>query len=162
MSPLSPRTQRILAPLVSLVWVLLAFEALGGLWIFFVRLAYDGRTPGLTLHWWAGWALTVLYVVYQWQHWSRVAPLRARLDYVMGLIAALSMVFTLGTGVVLGLPWWHAHMPAQFPFMPLWSGAHNVLSMLTLTFVGAHLGAVLFRDAQRRAASQQLPGGGPF
>ena len=144
--------QRIVAPLVSLVWVLLLFEALGGLWIFCIRLAYDGRTPGLALHWWAGWALTVFYAIYQWQHWYRVAPFRARLDYVMGLIAALSLALTQITGIVLGLPWWNAHQPAQYPFTPLWSGAHNVLSMLTLTFVGAHLGAVLFRDSQMRAA----------
>ena len=154
MSPLSPRTRRIVAPLVLLLWVLLAFEALGGLWIFFIRLAYNGRTPGVLLHWWAGWALTLVYAIYQWQHWFRVAPFRARLDYVMGLIAALSLSLTQASGIILGLPWWQAHQPSQFPFTPLWSGAHNVLSMLTLTFVGAHLGAVLFRDSQMRAARQ--------
>jgi hypothetical protein len=138
------------APLLVLLWVLLGFEALGGLLIFFMRLA-AGSTPGEMLHIVVGAVLTLVYVIYQWQHWNRTAPFRRRMDYALGLIAALSMGLTLGTGLVLTLPWWELRIvqqsPAPVPYSTVVSAAHNIMSMLVLTFVGAHLAAVLMRDA---------------
>ena len=143
------RGRRMRSPLLLTMWALLTFEALGGLLIFFMRLA-SGRTPGEALHVVAGAALTLAYVAYQWQHWARVAPWRSRLDYAMGLIAALSMAGALGTGLWLAAPWWQARIVERtgdaVAYAPPLSAAHNVMSMLVLTFVGAHLAAVLLRD----------------
>ncbi len=131
--------------------MLLAVEALGGLVIFFARLAW-GVIPGETLHVIGGVALTVAYAIYQWQHWSRVAPFRARLDYALGLIAAVFMAATNLTGLWLGALWWHVRISeasgeaVRYP--SALSAAHNIGSMVVLTFVGAHLGAVLTRDAR--------------
>ena len=145
-----PRTRRLGAPLLLTLWWLLGVEAVGGLLIFFMRLA-TGQTPGETLHVVAGASLTFVYAIYQWQHWRRVAPWRNRLDYAMGLIAALSMGAALATGYVLAWPWWQVRMAQHgdgpVPYVPALSAAHNIMSMLVLTFVGAHLGAVLLRDA---------------
>ena len=152
-APGAPRAKRLRAPLLVLLWWLLGIEAVGGLVIFYVRLAI-GRTPGETLHVAAGAALTLAYALYQWQHWSRVAPWRSRLDYAMGLIAALSMGATLATGYALAWPWWNvrvvAHGTGAVPYPTPVSAAHNIMSMLVLTFVGAHLAAVLLRDAGAR------------
>jgi len=122
-----------------------------------MRLA-TGALPGEALHVGGGALLTLLYAAYQWQHWFRVAPWRSRLDYAMGLIAALSMAGALGTGVWLAAPWWQARIVARsaeaVTYASSLSAAHNVMSMLVLTFVGAHLAAVLLRDAAaRRRAS---------
>jgi hypothetical protein len=139
------------APLLVALWTLLAFEAVGGLVIFFARLAV-GALPGEAAHVYAGIALTFAYAAYQWGHWNRVAPFRARLDYALGLIAAIALTLTQLTGFALAWPWWLARgtaMPAAYG--SLLSGAHNVMSMFVLTFVGAHLGAVLQRDARARA-----------
>jgi hypothetical protein len=69
----------------------------------------------------------------------------------MGLIAALSMGATLATGVALAWPWWQlrvqAHGAGAVSYPTAVSAAHNIMSMLVLTFVGAHLAAVLLRDA---------------
>ncbi len=139
------------APLLVLLWWLLAFEALGGLVIFFMRLA-NGTTPGEALHLGVGAVFTLVYVAYQLPHVMRVAPWRNRLDYALGLIAALSMLATLGTGIVLALEWWPVRVTAGRPdaiaYTPAVSAAHNIMSMLVLTFVGAHLAAVLMRDAR--------------
>lgn len=139
------------APLLVLLWWLLAFEALGGLVIFFMRLA-NGTTPGESLHIGVGAAFTLVYVAYQIPHVARVAPWRNRMDYALGLIAALSMVATLGTGIMLTLEWWPVRMTAGRPdaiaYTPAVSAVHNIMSMLVLTFVGAHLAAVLMRDAR--------------
>ena len=148
--PPNARDRRLRAPLLVLLWWLLAFEAAGGLFIFIMRLA-AGRTPGETLHVAVGAVLTLLYAIYQFQHWSRVAPFRSRMDYALGLIAALSMAVTLGTGFALALPWWTVRI-AQNSAEPIAyattvSAAHNIMSMLVLTFLGAHLAAVLLRDA---------------
>lgn len=153
-APLSPRARRLRAPLLVALAVLLAFESLGGLVIFFARLAL-GRTPGEALHVVAGVALTFVYAVYQWTHWNRTAPFRARLDYALGLIAALAMALTQATGLALGLEWWNARLSGTgvTPYTPLLSAAHNVMTMFVLTFAGAHLGAVLQRDARARAAA---------
>jgi len=147
----SPRAARLLAPLLLTLAALLAFEALGGLVLFFARLA-AGSMPGEAVHVFAGLALTLAYALYQWSHWRRVWPLRARLDYVLGVIAALSMIAALATGLLLGLAWWRGRegTPA---FAPPLVAAHNVTSMLVLTFALSHLGAVLQRDA--RAASRR-------
>lgn len=121
----------------------------GGIVIFFARLI-SGSTPGETLHVVAGAALTVVYAWYQWTHWRRVAPFRARLDYAVGVLAALFMALTNLTGIALAAFWWQARFgeasgtPAAYP--PVLSAAHNIGSMLVLTFAGAHLGAVLLRD----------------
>jgi len=131
------------------LWCLLGIDATGGLVIFFARLAW-GTLPGVTLHVWAGLALAVAYTAYQIGHWSRVSPLRARLDYTLGLLSAGTMTAALGTGLLLALPWWQARAagrPAAYP--PLLSAVHNIGSMLVLTFVGAHLGAVLWRERRR-------------
>lgn len=153
--PEHPRARRMRAPLLVLLWVLLGFEALGGLLIFFMRLA-AGSTPGETLHIVVGALLTLVYAVYQWQHWNRTAPFRSRMDYALGLIAALSMAITLGTGIALTLPWWDVRVVQKsadpVAYSTVVSAAHNIMSMLVLTFVGAHLAAVLMRDsaAKRR------------
>jgi hypothetical protein len=148
-----PRAKRLRAPLLITLWTLLAIEALGGLVIFFARLAW-GHTPGEALHVIGGVALTFAYAIYQWQHWGRVAPFRARLDYALGLIAAIFMAATNLTGLWLGALWWqeriaHASSAAVRYPSPL-SAAHNIGSMVVLTFVGAHLGAVLTRDARAK------------
>jgi hypothetical protein len=132
------------------LWVLLAIDAVGGLAIFFARLAW-GATPGITAHVLAGCALAGVYVAYQIGHWSRVSPLRARLDYGLGVLAAATLVGTFVTGLVLAVPWWRARASgsaAAYP--PMLSAVHNIGSMLVLTFVGAHLGAVLNRDRRGR------------
>jgi hypothetical protein len=138
------------APLLVLLWWLLGFEAAGGLLIFFMRLA-AGSTPGEALHISIGAAFTLVYLAYQWPHWTRVRPWRSRLDYALGLIAALSMAATLGTGYALAWPWWLLRVGQQSADPVLYStvvsAAHNIMSMLVLTFVGAHLAAVLLRDA---------------
>lgn len=146
----SPRAGRLRAPLVVALGVLLGIEGVGGLVIFFARLA-AGRTPGESLHVAAGAALALVYAAYQWQHWNRVAPWRSRLDFAMGLLAALSMAGALGTGLWLAAPWWHVRVVERssgaVPYSTTLGGAHNIMSMLVLTFAGAHLAAVLLRDA---------------
>lgn len=146
-----PRARRLRAPLLVLLWGLLAFEALGGLVIFFMRLA-TGTLPGETLHVAVGALFTLVYVAYQIPHIARVAPWRNRMDYALGLIAALSMSAALGTGLVLALEWWPVRVTAAsdatVAYTPFVSAAHNLMSMLVLTFVGAHLAAVLLRDAR--------------
>jgi hypothetical protein len=150
--PASPpaRAQRLRSPLLVALWALLALEGVGGMVIFFARLA-AGRTPGEALHVVAGVVLVIVYAVYQVVHVSRVAPIRGSLDYVMGLIAAGAMVAAQATGLWLGLQWWRARQAAvPATYAPAVSAAHNVMSMLVLTFVGAHLCAVLLRDARAR------------
>lgn len=152
MTPAVPtRARRLRAPLLVILWTLLAFEAAGGLLIFFARLA-AGRTPGETLHVAAGLALTVVYAAYQWGHWFRVAPFRKSLDHALGLIAASSLALTQASGLWLGLEWWRTRSGGTGPaaYTPAVSAIHNVMSMFVLTFVGAHLGAVLWRDARAR------------
>lgn len=148
----SPRARRLRAPLLVGLAALLAFESLGGLVIFFARLA-AGRTPGEALHVAAGVALTIVYSIYLWGHWARTAPWRARLDSALGLIAALALALTQATGLWLGWQWGLALGARAFPvaYTPFVSAAHNVTTMFTLTFAGAHLGAVLQRDARARA-----------
>jgi hypothetical protein len=145
----APRSRRMRAPLLVLLWWLLGVEAVGGLVIFFMRLA-AGRLPGETIHVVAGAGLTLVYAIYQWQHWFRVAPWRGRLDYALGLIAAIAMGITLATGYVLAWPWWWMRVmqrsEAAVAYPSLVSAAHNIMSMLVLTFVLAHLAAVLLRD----------------
>jgi hypothetical protein len=149
----APRARRLRAPLLLTLWALLGVEALGGLVLFFMRLA-AGTMPGESLHVVAGAALTLAYAIYQWQHWTRVAPWRGRLDYVLGLIGAIGMGVTLATGFVLASPWWSARVvarsgdPVAYPSVV--SAAHNIMSMLVLTFVAAHLAAVLLRDSRQR------------
>ena len=146
------RARRLRAPLLLALWALLACEALGGLVIFIARLV-AGATPGEALHVVAGAVLTGLYAVYQWRHWTRVRPFRSQLHYALGLIAALSMALVNLTGLALATCWWRdriaapTSVPVRYP-VPL-SAVHNVASMVVLTFVGAHLGAVLFRDRER-------------
>lgn len=144
------RARRLRAPLLLGLGGLLALDALGGLLIFFARLA-AGTTPGAGLHVAAGLGLTVAYGVYQWAHWFRIAPWRSRLDYVLGLIAAITMVLVLGTGVALGVSWWRAREAGTAAAYAGWvSAAHNVMGMFVLTFGLAHLGAVLQRDGRAR------------
>ena len=147
------RARRLRAPLLMVVWALLAIEAVGGLVIFVARLA-TGALPGETLHVVAGVALTAIYAVYQWHHWKRVRPARAQLHYALGLIAALFMLSCNVTGLWLAAYWWHDRwiVPSEgaVRYPALLSGVHNVMSMVVLTFVGAHLGAVLVRDRQHQ------------
>ncbi|MEO5616740.1 MAG: hypothetical protein ABIS67_03135 [Candidatus Eisenbacteria bacterium] len=140
------RARRLRAPLLVALAVLLAVEAAGGLIILFARVAF-GATPGLVLHVVAGLALTLVYAVYQTAHWRRVAPWRARPDYVLGLIAALSMSVTNLTGLMLAWIWWQAVRAGGDPAYPVTLAAiHTLGTMLVLTFVAAHLAAVLQRD----------------
>lgn len=150
----SARARRLRSPLLLGLGALLALEAVGGLVIFFARLA-TGTTPGQTLHVTAGIVMTGFYGVYQWRHWHRVAPWRPRLDYVLGLIATLALALTQLSGLWLGWQWWQAQLAGrgQVPYFPGLSAAHNVMSMFVLTFISAHLGAVLWRDARARSES---------
>ena len=149
----APRSRRLRAPLLVLLWWLLGVEAAGGLILFFMRLA-TGTMPGETVHVIAGAGLTLVYAIYQWQHWLRVAPWRGRLDYALGLIGAIAMGMTLATGYVLAWPWWRSRIVERsggaVAYPSLASAAHNIMSMLVLTFVLAHLAAVLLRDKTKR------------
>jgi hypothetical protein len=146
------RAQRLRSPLLRALWVLLAFEAIGGLVIFTARLV-AGATPGETLHILGGIALTGVYALYQWRHWRRVRPFRRQLHHALGLIAALFMAITNLSGLWLAVPWWLDRVAtpgdAAVRYPALLSAVHNVASMVVLTFVGAHVGAVLFRDRDR-------------
>jgi hypothetical protein len=152
------RARRMRAPLILTLWALLAFESIGGLVIFVARLA-AGRTPGETLHVIGGMLLLFVYAAYQWRHWNRVAPVRARLDYGIGLLAAGSMILVNVTGILLGLEWWRdrftAPVAGEVVYTPLLSAVHNIACMLVLTFAAGHLGAVLFRDQRLRAMREQ-------
>ena len=153
-APLTPtRAARLRAPLFLLLAALLAFEGIGGIVIFVARLAW-GSTPGETLHVLAGAALALAYAVYQWTHWIRVGALRGRLDWTLGLIAALVMALALASGFLLGVPWLRLRLAGDgspVRYAAALSAFHNVSSMLVLSFVAAHLGAVLLRDARARA-----------
>lgn len=154
---MAPRSRRLRASLLVLLWWLLGIEALGGLILFFMRLA-AGIMPGETLHVVAGAALTLVYALYQIQHWGRVSPWRGRLDYALGLIGAVAMGLTLATGYVLAWPWWLARVVERadgaIAYSSLVSAAHNIMSMLVLTFVLAHLAAVLLRDRTAKNTAQ--------
>jgi len=150
-APEHARSGRLRDPVLLALGALLAVEAAGGLLLFFARLVW-GTAPGEMLHVLAGLALTGVFVVYQWNHWIRVAPFRARQDYVLGAIASAVMALTLVSGLWLGLEWWQARSEAAagtVRYSPLLSAVHNIGSMLVLAFVGAHLGAVLMRDRLR-------------
>jgi len=150
-APPNPRARRLRAPLLLAVWTLFGVAATGGLVIFFARLA-AGTTPGIEIHVVSGLALLAAWAAYQWAHWLRIAPWRPRLDYTLGLVAAISMGLALLTGLPLALEWWQAREAGRPAHYVSWlSGAHNVMSMLVLTFVAAHLFTVLERDARRRA-----------
>jgi hypothetical protein len=143
---------RLRAPLLLALAALLLLEAAGGLLILFVRVAY-GATPGVALHVAGGLALTVVYAIYQITHWNRVAPWRARPDYVLGLIAACSMAAVNLTGFPLAWAWWlaaaSAHGGPGSPVYPVaLSAVHTLGTMLVLTFAIAHLAAVLQRPSQ--------------
>lgn len=140
------RARRLRSPLLLALAVLLAAEALGGLVILFARVAF-GATPGLVLHVVLGLALTLVYAGYQLVHWRRVAPVRARPDYALGLIAALSMAATNLSGLLLAWVWWQAKKSGEAPAYPVAVAAVHMLgTMLVLTFAAAHLAAVLQRD----------------
>ena len=151
-SPEDARARRLRAPLLLALWALLAFEAVGGLVIFVARLVW-GTTPGEALHVVAGVLLTAIYGLYQWRHWQRVRPLRPQLHYGLGLIAAAFMALANLTGLWLAAFWWQDRIATQnaaaVRYPPLLSAVHNVASMVVLTFVAAHVGAVLFRDRER-------------
>jgi len=137
------RGRRLRSPLLLAFAVVLAFEAAGGIVIFCARLAY-GVTPGETLHVIGGIVLTALYAAYQWRHWLRVRPVRMRLDYGLGLLATASLFLTQASGFALAFTWWQARGVAA-DYAPVVVALHNIGSMLVLTFVAAHVGAVLQR-----------------
>jgi len=143
MAASAARTRRLRSPLLLATAVVLVFEAAGGIVIFCARLAY-GVTPGETLHVILGIVLTALYAAYQWRHWLRVRPVRPRLDYALGLLATASLLLTQTSGWALGFTWWQARGAAA-DYAPAVSALHNIGSMLVLTFVAAHVGAVLQR-----------------
>lgn len=140
------RRHRLRAPLLWVLAVLLTFEAAGGIVIFIARTAY-GVTPGEFLHVAVGVVLMLLYAIYQWRHWYSVRPWLGRLDYGLGLLAASSLVVTQASGLLLGWAWLEGQ--GSRPPAPIYdsglSAVHNIGSMLVLTFVGAHVGAVLKR-----------------
>jgi hypothetical protein len=141
------RARRLRAPLLLALWALLAFEAGGGIVIFVARLA-TGATPGEALHVAAGVVLTAVYAVYQWRHWLRVR-LQRGLHFTIGVLAASSMALANLTGLALGTVWWRDRIvggAAAAGYPPALSAVHNIGSMLVLTFVGAHIAAVLMRD----------------
>ena len=137
------------SPVLVVLAALFAIEAVTGLILFAARLI-SGRAPGESIHIAAGAAVVGVYAVYQARHWARVRSLRWRLDHGLGLLAAVFMVLTLASGAVLALSWWDTQAEpdtaAKVAYSPLWSALHNVASLLILTFLGAHLCAVLFRD----------------
>lgn len=147
------RAGRLRSPLLIALWILLAFEAASGLVLFAVFLI-AGRRPGETVHVALGVPLAAVYAVYQWRHWRRVTPFRGRPDHVLGLVAAAVMSVTLASGLALGAQWWMARISArgtgEVPYAVALSSVHNIGSMLVMAFVGAHLVAVLSRDAARR------------
>ena len=145
--PRALRRQRLRSPLLLAFATVLAFEAAGGIVIFWARLAY-GATPGEMLHVIGGIVLTPLYAVYQWRHWRRIRPIRLRLDHALGLLASGSIVLTQASGFALGLAWFEARGAAA-DYAPAISALHNIGSMLVLTFVAAHVGAVLQRAPLR-------------
>jgi hypothetical protein len=139
------RARRLRSPLLLVLWALLAFEALGGLVIFTARLI-SGTAPGETLHVVLGIGLTATYALYQWRHWARVRPFRARLDYALGLIAAVFMSLANLSGLWLAVYGWQERAePAGVRYPALLSAVHNVCSMVLIAFVVSHLGAVLLR-----------------
>ncbi len=144
------RHRRLRSPLLLTLAALLAFETVGGLVIFFARVAV-GMLPGEALHVVAGAALTLPYALYQWRHWLRVRPWRGRLDDLLGLLASSSLALTQLSGLVLGFAWWQHRGAGRVPYPPPLSAVHNIASMLVLTFIAAHLGAVLWRDRRRPA-----------
>src|SRR5262249_28756319 len=156
------RSRRLRAPLLLALWALLGFEAAGGLLIFFARVAW-GSLPGETLHVLAGALLTAVYAAYQWRHWVRVRPFRSRLGHALGLIAPLSLSLPQLSGLALGRLWWQHRAAGPVPYPPPLSAAHNITSMLTMTFALSHLGAVLVRDrrAGRLAGQPAGPGSAP-
>lgn len=149
------RAERLRSPLLLTLWVLLAFEAATGWWLFTAFLV-AGRRPGEAIHVVAGVPLAALYAVYQWRHWRRVAPFRARPDHVLGLVAASVLALTLGTGIALGVDWWMKRVasgtPGEVDYSEALRAVHNIGSMLVVSFVGAHLAAVLMR---RGAAAER-------
>ncbi|MEO5988610.1 MAG: hypothetical protein ABIU54_12140 [Candidatus Eisenbacteria bacterium] len=157
-SRVSSRASRLASPLLITLWVLFGIEAVTGLIIFFARLAL-GSAPTVSLHWFAGFAFTLVYAVYQVKHWNRVQPVRARLDHILGLLATTSLIVTQVSGYGVGAEWFvRARPPGYVSFPATLAATHNVMSMLSLTFVGAHLGAVLLRDARMRAAKRASQG----
>lgn len=147
------RARRLRAPLLLALWTLLAVETIGGLVIFAARLV-RGTTPGEALHVVAGVLLTAVYALYQWGHWRRVRPARPQLHYALGVIAAASMALTNLSGLWLAVFWWQERVVAAggaaVRYPATLSAIHNVASMVVLTFVAAHVGAVLFRDRDLR------------
>lgn len=147
------RAARLRSPLLLALAALLGFEALGGLVIFVARLT-AGTAPGETLHVIGGVLLTGLYAVYQWRHWRSVRPFVRRLDHGLGLLAALTMAFVNLTGLWLGVSWWQGRdVPLELRYPATLSAVHNVAAMLVVSFVPAHLGAVLLRA--RRAPERR-------
>ena len=121
--------------------------------LLFARVAF-GTTPGVALHVLAGLLLTVVYTIYQVTHWSRVAPWRSRPDYVLGLIAAVTLAGTDVTGLVLGWQWWSTRLDGTgiTHYAVALSAIHTLGTMLVLAFASAHLAAVLARDRGTRIA----------
>jgi hypothetical protein len=147
MAVASVRARRMRSPLLLSLWALLAFEAAGGIVIFVARLA-AGTTPGEALHVAGGLLLTVVYAIYQWRHWLRVRSQRG-LHFVIGILAASAMALANLSGLALGVVWWLDRVVGGLPaarYPVGLSAVHNIGSMLVLTFVGAHLAAVLMRD----------------
>ena len=120
--------------------------------ILFARVAF-GVTPGVALHVAAGLALTVVYTIYQVTHWNRVAPWRSRPDYVLGLIAAITLSVTDLTGLGLGWIWWVRRLDGTgiVAYPVAMSAVHTLGTMLVLAFASGHLAAVLARDRAMRA-----------
>lgn len=106
----------------------------------------------MALHVAAGLLLTVVYAIYQVVHWHRVAPWRSRPDYVLGLIAAITLAATDLTGLVLGWEWWVTRLDGTgIVHWPIaLSAAHTLGTMLVLAFASGHLAAVLARDRAGR------------
>ena len=130
------RAERLRSPLLIALWTLFAIEALTGIIVFFARLAV-GRAPTVSLHWYAGFAFTLVYAIYQIQHWNRVQPLRARLDHVLGVVATSSLIVTQVSGYWVGWEWFMRGRPMGYTAFPsALSATHNVMSMLAMTFVG--------------------------
>ena len=146
------RRGRLRSPLLVTLWVFLAFEAITGL-VLFTAFLVAGRRPGETLHVLAGVPLAAIYATYQWRHWHRVAPFRARPEHVLGLVAAIVTALTVLSGLALGILWWIGRASGgagEISYPAGLSALHNIGSMLLLSFVGAHLGSVLRRDAIAR------------
>ena len=77
---------------------------LSGFGIFFSRGLFDSRPTLGPIHLWGSQVATVVYCLYQYQHFQRVGLLKKALPYRLGLATFVAMVAAVisGAAVVVG------------------------------------------------------------